>query len=134
MKTRDLYLFLALELFAVLWAGLVFGLIPSRLLAGGLAGVYFVGSAVVMLWRAWAWSDKWRSLTIYPLLVHLFGIALPMLIMRFLNADRAFESVYVWGIEAPQLHRLSGIVFTALVVATVVDLIRVSRRERVATK
>lgn len=124
MKTRDLTWFLGLELFAIVWAGVVFSLLTSRLVAGGLAGLYFVGSASLMLYWASSWQEKWRSLCLYPLIVHLFVISLPMLVVRFLNADQPFENVHIWGLEGPQFHRLSTTVFTILMIATVVDLIR----------
>jgi hypothetical protein len=128
MRKRDLEWFLALQVFAVIWAGTVFGLIHNRLLAGALAGAYFVGSALVMLRWAWRWSNRWRAFCIYPLLAHLFGVAIPMLVMRFTHVDLPFSQIRIWGLPGPLFHQLSGWIFAALMVATVVDRIRVSPR------
>jgi hypothetical protein len=55
------YIFLGLEFFAVVWAGAVFSLVSTTLLAAALAGGYFVLSAFYMTWRAWNWPELWRS-------------------------------------------------------------------------
>jgi hypothetical protein len=64
VNRRDLYIFLALEFFAVIWAGAVFSLVSARLLATALVGGYFVLSAFYMTWRAWNWPERWRSASI----------------------------------------------------------------------
>jgi hypothetical protein len=61
----------------------------------------------------------------YPLLVHVFGVSFPMLITRALNADRAFESVFILGMPGPVFHQLSSTVFSILMLATLIDLWRV---------
>lgn len=132
MNRRDLLLFLALELIAIVWAGAVFSLFTSRLLAGALAGAYFVLSAAFMLVRALRWPDRVKALTPYALALHLFGVSLPMVITRFLNADQPFESVRILGLEGPEFHRLSTTVFSVLMAATLVDLVRVGLRGRTA--
>lgn len=125
MNRKDLLVFLGLELFAVLWAGLVFSLLPSKLLAGALAGGYFVLSGLFMLYRLAHWSKPWQSVTIYPLLVHVFGVAIPMLVTRFVHADLDFSQVRVWGLPGPVFHQFSTTIFTFLIAATVIDLLRV---------
>ena len=130
MNRRDLFIFLGLQVFAVIWAGLVFSQIESRLIAGALAGGYFVLSAAFMLWRALKWPNRWQSATIYPLSLHLFGISLPMVVTRFMQTQMRFEEIHIWGLPGPVFHQLSSWIFTALVAATVVDLIRLGLRER----
>ncbi|HUB63007.1 MAG TPA: hypothetical protein VL996_00895 [Methylocella sp.] len=124
VNRRDLYIFLGLELFAVVWAGAVFSLVSTRLLAAALAGGYFVLSALYMNWRAWNWPQFWRSATFYPLTVHLWGISLPMVITRFLHAKDAFADVRIWGLSGPLFHRLSVWVFGSLILCTFIDLAR----------
>ena len=130
MNRRDLFLFLFLQMFAVVWAGAVFALIEERRVAGALAGGYFVVSGLVMVVKAWWWGDTWRALCWYPLLAHVFAISLPMVITRFMHVQLAFSEVKIWGLEGPQFHRLSSAVFGALVAATVIDLARVLRKNR----
>jgi hypothetical protein len=125
VNRRDLYIFLGLEFFAVVWAGAVFSLVSTRLLAAALAGGFFVLSAFYMTWRAWNWPECWRSATIYPLTVHLWAVSLPMLITRFLHAGDAFADVRIWGLSGPQFHRLAGGVFACLILCTLIDLARV---------
>lgn len=132
MNRKDLVTFLILEVIAIVWAGAVFSLFSSRLLAGAMAGAYFVLSAAYMLARALRWPDRAGAFTPYALALHLFGVSLPMVITRFLNADQPFESVKILGLEGPQFHKLSTTVFAILMVATVVDLVRVGLRGRTA--
>jgi hypothetical protein len=130
MNRRDLITFLGLQVFAIVWAGVVFSQIESRLIAGALAGGYFVLSAAYMLQRALKWRDRWRSTMIYPLGLHLFGISLPMIVTRFMQAQLNFEDIQIWGLPAPLFHQLSTWIFAALMAATVTDLIRLGLRDR----
>ncbi|NJL25127.1 MAG: hypothetical protein HC902_08095 [Calothrix sp. SM1_5_4] len=116
--------FLGLQVFAIIWAGAVFSIFESRLVAGAMAGSYFIGSGAWMFWRALKWPDKWTSLSWYPLTAHLFIIALPMVVTRFLNADQPFEAVKILGLEAPVFHKLSTWIFSGLVLGTLADLFR----------
>jgi hypothetical protein len=130
MNLRDLKTFLIIQLIAIAIAGLSFKLIDSRLLAGAVAGFYFVTSGLFMVLRAWRWGDKWASAMWYPLLIHVFVISIPMVIARFLQARLGFEEVRIWGLPGPVFHRLSSSVFMLLLLATVFDWIRVYRRTR----
>ena len=128
MRARDLKLFLCLQAIGVLWATLLFSTFESRLVAGALAGGFFVISGLFMILRAYTWTGKWRSLCWYALLVHVFGISIPMVTMRFLQSGLGFESVRIWGIEGPVFHRLSGMVFVILVTATLTDWWRTHKK------
>lgn len=129
MNRKDLLIFLGLELFAIVWAGTVFTVLERKIVAGALAGGYFVISGLFMLWRASRWPAKWKSLTMYLLIVHVLGIALPMLISRFVQVDESFENVKVLGLPGPVFHELSTYVFTGLICATLIDLWR-ARKSR----
>jgi len=130
MNRRDLITFLILQIIAIVWAGLVFRIFDSRLLAGFMAGAYFVGSGLYMLWRVWRWPDRIKALTLYPLAVHVFIISIPMMIVRLARTQAAFEDIQIWGLPGPVFHRLSTTVFMILIIATVIDLIRISRSKR----
>lgn len=130
MNSRDLRTFLILQVIAIAIAGLSFNLIESRLLAGAIAGFYFVTSGLFMILRAWRWGDKWKSAVWYPLLAHVFVISIPMVVSRFLQAGMGFEDVQILGLPGPVFHRLSSSVFMLLILATVIDLFRVWRTHR----
>ncbi len=127
MNSRDLKLFLFLLVFAVIWAGGVFSAIESRMLAGALAGGYFLLSGLFMVWRAYKWKNVWRSVLWYPLIIHVFGISIPMVSLRFLQSQAAFENVSILGLAGPVFHRLSTLVFAALVIGTLIDLWKTKR-------
>lgn len=133
MNRRDLIVFLVLELVAVAWAALVFQIFESRLVAGLAAGTYFVGSGAYILWRLWHWPNRLRSFTLYPALVHVFVISIPMMVVRFAQTQAAFEDILIWGLPGPVFHRLSTTVFLVLIIATATDLGRswkISRSKR----
>lgn len=130
MNTKTLALFLGLEVLAIIWAGAVFKIFESRLLAGAMAGAYFVLSAGYMFAMILRWRDRWRALTLYAVSVQLFVIALPMVITRFWNYARPFEDVRILGLAGPEFHSLSTRVFSVLMVATVIDAIRAWNAKR----
>ncbi|MGE4133875.1 MAG: hypothetical protein AB7F86_19720 [Bdellovibrionales bacterium] len=133
MNKRDLWNFLALEALAIAVAGGAFALISSKVVAGLVAGSYFIGFALFILWRISHWNlfgsslREWPVL-ILPLLVHLLAVSVPMLVVRLMNLDQEFSTLTIWGLPAQQFHKLSTQVFSALMVATVVDLVRVNFR------
>jgi hypothetical protein len=124
MKLRDLIIFLGLEIFAIVWAGTMFTVLPSKLMAGALAGGYFVVSGIAMLAMANHWPLKWKSLTWYMLFIHVFAISIPMLMSRFAQMALTFDDVRVFGIPGPVFHHISSGVFSVLMAATVIDGVR----------
>lgn len=127
MRRKEFAVFLILELIAIAWAGAVFALFTSRLLAGALAGSYFLGFGLFLLLKLWRSGEPWKWLTFYPALIHVFVITLPMLITRWWYADQPFEQVHILGLEGPVFHKLSTYVFTGLLAATVIDLFRAKK-------
>ena len=134
MKQKVFFVFLGLELLAVAVAGASFALISSRLVAGLVAGAYFISSSAWMLGRIWRTPTRWRTWTLYPLLIHLFVVSLPMVITRLVHADAEFGDVRIWGLPGPVFHKLSTNVFGVLIAATVVDLIRAARAKSPAPR
>ncbi|MGZ3723768.1 MAG: hypothetical protein ACXVA9_12585 [Bdellovibrionales bacterium] len=124
MKRRDLLIFLAIELFAIVWAGTMFTLLESKLIAGALAGGYFVVSGIIMLGMANHWPEKWKSITWYVLFVHVFVISLPMLMSRFAQMALSFEDVRILGLSGPVFHQISTTVFSVLIGGTILDWLR----------
>lgn len=130
MNRKTLFWFLGLEVVAIIWAGAVFKIFESRLVAGAMAGSYFVLLGAFLVARIWTWQEKWTSPTWYAALVHLFVVSLPMVITRFLNADMPFDQVRILGLEGPVFHKLSTSVFSCLLLGTIFDIARVWWRER----
>lgn len=129
MNKKDLLVFLVLQLIAIVVAGAAFKVFESRIVAGAVAGSYFVASGLYMLRRLWRWSNKWKALMTYPLLVHVFGISIPLLVIRMGNTSVEFSDLKVFGIPGPAFHQISTTVFMIMIGATVVDLIRVFRQK-----
>jgi hypothetical protein len=124
LKLRDLAIFLGIEVFAIVWAAVMFSTLASKLLAGALAGGYFIVSGLVMLGMANHWPRKWKSLTWYVLFIHVFVISIPMVMSRFAQMALSFEDVRIFGIPGPMFHNISSGVFSVLIAATVIDGVR----------
>ncbi len=131
MRRNEMALFLLLEVIAVVLAAVVFKLIESRLLAGMIAGAYFVNSGLYMLWRIVQWPNRWQSFTLYPLLVHVFLISIPLVVVRATHLNTPFENLEIWGIPGPVFHKASTTIFALVVLATIGDLSR-SRKKPAA--
>lgn len=127
MRRAELAQFIFLQVLGVVIAATVFKVIDSRLFAGMVAGFYFVNSGAYMLWRIVQWPDRFRSFTLYPLLIHLFGISIPLMVARLMNVHLAYEEIKIWGIPGPAFHQISTIVYSILVFATIADLTRARR-------
>lgn len=118
---KDLLLFLALEVLSVVWAAGIFQLVPSKVLAGGLAGGFFLLSGGYMLFRILRWPRWWEAWVLYPLLVYLFFITIPMLYERFTHIGLPFEQVRIWGIPGPEFHHISSSTLGLLFLVTLVE-------------
>ena len=134
MKTKVLALFLCLQVLAIVVAGLSFQVIESRLIAGMVAGAYFIGSGLFMIIKTWPFVGKWKLLYWYPLLVHVFVISIPMVATRLWFAGYEFSDVKILGLEGPVFHRLSTTVFSLLIVGTILDIARNVWKERRAKR
>lgn len=106
------YLFLA-QLAAGALAGLIFQVGLDNRVAGLIAGTGFILAgafgcfvglkAVPKTWAAW--------LVIAFSVIHLIGVALPMLAFRLLHWGEPFSKVAVWGLAGPEFHVLATRIF-----------------------
>lgn len=124
MNRKDLLIFFGIEVFAIIWAGTLFTFLPSKLLAGALAGAYFIFSGLYMLAKANHWPAKWKSITWYVLFVHVFVISIPMVLTRFVHMTMDFGDVTILGMPGPVFHGVSSGVFFLLMLGTVTDWLR----------
>lgn len=118
---KDLIAFLVIEVFGIVWAAVCFKLIPSTLIAGGLAGGFFLLSGIYMLLKILRWPRWWEAWVLYPMLVYLFGCTIPMLWERFTHMNLAFSEVKVWGIPGPEFHHISSSTLGLLILVTLVE-------------
>lgn len=90
-------------------AAVVFRLGLEPRVAGLIAGSGFVFVGIYGLRTGWSEKQN-RHLSLAVLgmaLVHLLGVALPMLGFRLLHWDEPFSKVAVWGLSGPEFHQLS---------------------------
>lgn len=120
---------LIFELTVIAAVATIFRLITERLIAGALAGTLFVALGLWIVISGVRSKTLRRSATFIMGCVHLFAIALPMVITRFMNAALAFADVRILGLPGPVFHQLSTGVYALMIVATVGDAIFWRRRE-----
>ena len=120
---KDLLIFLLLEILTVPTVIFIFKFVSPRNVAALLAGSVFVTLGAYILKISWPYR---KSIILYAIGLHLFGFALPMLLMRLINWSSDFEKIKIFGLAGPQFHRVSEIFFTVLIFCTLIDLVRVT--------
>jgi hypothetical protein len=104
------------------------------LVAGAIAGGVFIALGVFIV----SFAIKWRLLlgtaTFWLGCAHLFLVALPMVVIRLLNAEEQFSQVRIWGLSGPLFHRVSTGLYLVLMISTAFDWWRFKGRERVGEK
>jgi hypothetical protein len=123
MKKFLMYLFVA-ELAVVFAVGAVFRFVEPRLTAAFIAGSMFVLLGITIVTYGLMNRKFIKTPTFALGCIHLFGIALPLLVTRMIYSDRGFADVNVWGMPGPVFHKLSTWIYMGLMLATVFDLYR----------
>lgn len=131
---KDLILFLTLEVLSVVWAAACFTLIPAKVVAGALAGGFFLLSGLFMLARIVRWKKWWEAWVLYPLLIYLFGCTIPMLWVRFSSPRTDFAELKIFGLSGPEFHHVSSSVLGLLTLVTLAETMAafLARRTRVS--
>lgn len=103
-------------------AAIVFRLGLDPRIAGLIAGTSFVAVGLMGIRTSWVARNEGILVNIVLLtsLVHVLGIALPMLGFRILNWSQPFSKIAVWGLSGPQFHEISTRVFSFWVIVTAV--------------
>ena len=105
-------------------AGLSFSFISNKLIAGAVAGLGFVCVGLLLFRYSLKASKPYSWVTFYTSLIHLFGISLPMIIVRWLNVETPFAQLHIWGIQGHQFHAYSMQFYYVLLGGIVLDGLR----------
>jgi hypothetical protein len=112
------------EILAMLFALLIFRVLEPKVIAAMWAGGVFVLLGLVLLLLGII-NPLFRKTVTFPVaLVHLFATSLPMLILRIIHYGEPFENVTIFGLQGPQFHHVSEVVYLVLLVATAFDRIK----------
>lgn len=108
-----------IQILAGAWAGLVFGLLPWRQVAGVVAALGF------LTWNTQTFrllkSEYKKSFLFYFNIIFLIGVTLPMFIGRLTHWDLPFDKIYIWGLAGPKFHLLSTTVYKIQLAVVVVE-------------
>lgn len=110
------YQFLILILWVV-GVGLLFKFSPDRQVAGAMAGIVFIGIPLVLLASELRRSPK-HMYQVVTVSVFLLLSALPIFLLRVLNWGTDFNELSLLGVTGPQLHKLSNVLYIAMIVTT----------------
>jgi hypothetical protein len=128
--SRTFLRFLVAEFVVIAAVVMIFRIIETRLMAGAVAGTVFVMLGLYIFISGLKEIRIRRSATFVMACVHLFLVALPLMITRALNATIQFEEVRIWGVPGPVFHQLSTVVYWLMILATVFDWYRFKRLEK----
>jgi hypothetical protein len=124
--------FFVVELLAIVVAISSFSMISEKIVAGVIAGSVF-SALGLWIFATGIWSEFRHEVrisgTFWLGTVHLFAIALPMMITRLLNHSQEFKDVLIWGLPGPVFHRLSTVIYSLLLAATAIDFVLANRRK-----
>jgi hypothetical protein len=132
MQKYLIWLFMA-ELVVVFAVGAIFRIVEPRLTAAFIAGSLFVVLGIAIVAYGFLERRFLKTPTFAIGVVHLCGIALPLLITRVIHSDLGFADVNVWGLSGPVFHKLSTWVYLGLMVATIFDLYRVRKNKKASS-
>ncbi|MCB0407009.1 MAG: hypothetical protein KDD34_02330 [Bdellovibrionales bacterium] len=124
IRLRDCIIGFIIAIIGGALAGLSFSMISSRLLAGAVAGAGFLIVGGYLLRASLKAKSPYTWLTFYTSLIHLFGISIPMLVVRWQHPDLHFSQLEVWGISGPEFHLYSMYFYRVLLLGLVIDGLR----------
>ncbi|MCB0364128.1 MAG: hypothetical protein H6624_16730 [Bdellovibrionaceae bacterium] len=130
MRRRNFVLFLILEILSSLIAVVLFKNLEDPRWAGVFAGIGFFTTGIVIVLMSWRWPEKWTLPTFWLAHVHVWVITLPMFLMRLAYWETPFTELRIMGMEGTLFHRVSEIIFTLLILATITDWLRCVLRKK----
>lgn len=113
-------------------AAIIFQVGLDPRVAGLIAGSSFVAVGVYGMFASWS-ERRNRPLALASFglaLVHLFGVALPMLGFRLQNWDQPFSKVEVWGLRGPEFHQISTRLYGVWIVLVLVAWLVEGKRKK----
>ena len=124
MRRRNFVVFFVLEILSVVFALYLFRTMSDPRVAGVVAGAgFFTAGIVIVIWT-WRWVEKWTLPTFWLAHIHIWLVTLPIILVRLANWEESFPELQFFGFSGTTFHRISEILFTLLIVATVIDWLR----------
>jgi hypothetical protein len=119
---------LVFELVTIVLVTLTFILISNHLLAGRIAGSFFLLTGIFVCFRGLS-SLKFRRTKTFPFgVIHLF-LSLSMIITRIFHSEGSFANITILGIPGPIYHKLSTLVYICLILSTSIDIYKLKQKK-----
>jgi hypothetical protein len=122
--------FLVAEVIVLSAAITSFSVISQKMVAGFIAGMFFVSLGVWIVAVGFRNKPFRRSGTFIVGCLYFFAVALPLMITRFMNTALSFEEVRILGLPGPVFHQISTAIYLGLMLATVWDLVFAIKEKR----
>jgi len=119
---------LLVELFVIVLVPIIFNFVTNRLQAGIIAGSIFIALGFYVIWPGIKNAVGRRAISFWAGCLHLAISAFPLFVTRLLQADLKFEDVRIIGMSGPDFHRFSTVIYSLMLVATLIDLVIAYRR------
>ena len=129
MMSRSIRL-LVLGLVCIPIAIFSFKSFESRLVAGMVAGFFFLIFGFFGIYQNWKSKLFYKLPSTYLFGLHLFLISIPMVGTRLLNWNRSFSEIKILGLSGPSFHKLSEIIFLSLLICLTIEIIYFFRSHR----
>lgn len=107
------------QVIVVIGVILLFRTIPDKKVASVFASLLFIILSGSLSYIEFQKPKPWINPLFLSALFFLVVIALPLPIFRFLNWDKDFSEIKIWGLDGPVFHRISNYFFILMLVATV---------------
>lgn len=129
MKSK-VYLY-QMEVF-IIWIFVVtmlFRFVPSKQVAGAIAGFGFVLWPFLFLIYEWKQVER-HKFYIFILSLFLVTMALPIFLLRILNWESDFSDLSLLGIPAQGFHKASNVLYLAMVATSAVMYFKTRKIEK----
>jgi hypothetical protein len=112
--------YLLAEILTIVFVTLTFIFISPPLVAGRIAGMFFIAVGMYICSRGVSTPLFRRTYTFALACVHLL-LSLVMILTRFAHPDGSFANVHILGMPGPIYHKVATTVYVLLIAATCLD-------------
>jgi len=121
---------LAIEVLTVPIVIALFKFIEPKKLAALNAAVLFVSTGLVILYLVRKIADYFSYATYWMINVQLFVFTIPMFLARAFFWEKDFAVIKIFFFTGPEFHKIAEKAYLFLLIATVVDVVRVLRSRK----
>lgn len=124
---KSLWICLAFQVFALLFATFAFSYFDSPKVAGQFTGPLFLASGALPIYFMLMGVWPVKNISVICSLVMTFVFSVPMLLLRYIYMGQDFSELTFLGVPSAHFHRFSGIMFCVLMASEIYQLYRLRK-------